>query len=462
MRLRGRFFLSHAAVAGLALIGCAVAFLFTARLALRAQQSRAEEAALGAFALAAREAALDQQPLAVNDFMRAELRDRALAFAAFQDPSGFRLTLPEVQAVRAREALGTRNADANGLPVGGLRLGSREYRTPGGTGRVVLAWDRGRCEAEISGRLKTLLPALGLALAFALGLGALAAGAVARELARPLAELRRATHAVREGQRGGLVQALRGDEIGDLARDFNRMTVELGELDRLKRDFVNGVTHDLGTPLHSMRAAAHYLQSGQAGPLTAAQADYLLILSNATEMLRQFLENLLSVARIEAGKVEPFAEDLDADRELLDLAALYRPQALERGLNLECTAPRTPTRLRADRMQFRQMALNLLTNALKFTDRGGIRMEWGAEGGQWYLRVTDSGIGIDPRYHELIFDKFFRVRQTGNGPERRGTGLGLAIARGLARAHGGSLDVRSALGAGATFTLRLPAGGPRS
>jgi signal transduction histidine kinase len=461
LRLQARFFLSHAAVAGLALAGGALVFLAGARLALGREMQNAEVQQLQAFALAAREAALDQQPLDASDFMRSASRQPGLAFAAIDDPSGFRLVRPAALFNAAMQGLkagssgaSTEFSPAQGVPP--LRLWVMDYKTPGGTGRVGLAWSLTQRSAELDARLRALIPALLLALAAAVLLGGLAAGIVARPLARPLAELSLGTQAVRQGRLEHLVQVGRTDEIGDLARDFNRMTVELRELDRIKRDFVNGVTHDLGTPLHAMRAAANFLQSGKAGPLTDAQSDYLLILSNATELLRQFLDNLLTVARIEAGKVEPYPESLDPVKEVEDLVRLYEPQAEERGLDLELEPTASPMLLMADRQQFRQMVLNLLTNAFKFTDKGRVSLSLHLEEGWLRMQVSDTGIGIEEKYQELVFDKFFRVRQPEGGPERKGTGLGLAIARGLAVAHGGALELFSRPGMGSTFTLRLP------
>ena len=260
----------------------------------------------------------------------------------------------------------------------------------------------------------------------------------------------------RAGRRDTRGKLGRADELGDLARDFNAMTVELKELDQMKRDFVNGVTHDLGTPLHAMRSSVNYLQSGKAGPLTDAQADYLLILANAVELLKSFLENLLTVARIEAGKVEAFHQAVDPVAVVEELVRLYEPQAREKGLALSLEPVTEPMVLMADRLQFRQMVLNLLTNALKFTDSGSIAISLRLEEGWLRLQVVDSGLGIEEKYQHLVFDKFFRVRQPEGGPERKGTGLGLAIARGLAQAHGGSLELYSRLGSGSTFTLRLP------
>ena len=460
LRLRTRFFLSHAAVAALALTGGALAFLGGARLALNHQMQQAESQQVQAFALAAREAALDQEPLGVNDFMRSIEHQAGLAFVAIRDPSGFELARP---SGRFEEAMPSLKSGVDGasneidLKSGGpARLWVRDYKTPSGTGRVGLAWNLAQISEALKAHLRSLVPALILALAAATALGALAAGIVARSLARPLADLRLGTQAIRQGRREHLVEVGRGDEIGDLARDFNQMTIELGELDRIKRDFVNGVTHDLGTPLHAMRAATNFLQSGKAGPLTDAQSDYLLILSNSTELLRQFLDNLLTVARIEAGKVEPYHENLDPAKEVEELVRLYEPQAEERALLLELEAASIPMQLTADRQQFRQMVLNLLTNAFKFTDHGRINLSLHLEEDWLRFQVSDTGIGIEEKYHELVFDKFFRVRQPEGGPERRGTGLGLAIARGLAQAHGGTLEIFSRPGKGSTFTLRLP------
>jgi signal transduction histidine kinase len=162
------------------------------------------------------------------------------------------------------------------------------------------------------------------------------------------------------------------------------------------------------------------------------------------------------VAKIEAGKVQPFAQTFDPVEAAEEVFGLYQGQAQEAGIKLAIIKPAQPFVLMADRLQFKQMLLNLLTNALKFTDEGSVTMSLEKNENFLEVRVTDTGIGIDPAYHVLIFDKFFRVRQPEGGSVRKGTGLGLSIAKGLAEAHGGSLAVESALGQGSTFILRLP------
>lgn len=450
MKLARRFFLSHAAVAVLAVLASGSVLWFGSRAALRHQLAAAEQQQVGAFALAAREASLNQQAMGISEFMRAALAKPSVSWAALDDPSsGLRLGLPRERSAEALQALSSGQAPGTWV----LQAG---YDGAGKGGRVALGFDRVQREAELDQRLRVLAWPLLAAAFVALLLGGGLAWLLSVELIRPLTALRDGTHGVRAGRLDTLVQVARADEVGDLARDFNAMTVELQELDQMKRDFVNGVTHDLGTPLHAMRSAVNYLQAGKAGPLTDTQSDYLLILANAVELLKAFLENLLTVARIEAGKVEAYPQTVDPVAVIEELLKLYEPQAREKGLELSLEPVTEAITLMADRLQFRQMALNLLTNALKFTDHGSISLSLRLEEGWLRLQVSDTGLGIEERYQQLVFDKFFRVRQPEGGPERRGTGLGLAIARGLAQAHGGSLELYSRPAQGSTFTLRLP------
>jgi signal transduction histidine kinase len=105
---------------------------------------------------------------------------------------------------------------------------------------------------------------------------------------------------------------------------------------------------------------------------------------------------------------------------------------------------------------FRQIVLNLLSNALKFTDKGEVDVMLSEDDGDFVLEVRDTGVGIDPQYHQLIFEKFYRVRQPEGSSARQGSGLGLAIVKGLVEAHGGRVTVESVLGKGSTFRVVLP------
>jgi signal transduction histidine kinase len=309
---------------------------------------------------------------------------------------------------------------------------------------------------EIQGQLRRWMGLGAFTAGVTLILGWLVSWLASRELVKPLKKISEGTGLVRQGKLDSLVQVKRDDEIGDLARDFNAMVLQLKELDAMKRDFVSGVTHDLGTPLHAIRSAANFLQNGKGGALTDKQGEYLLMISNNTTHLIGFINNLLTVARIEAAKVEPYLEAVDVMTHLTELTALYQPQAQAKGLTLTLVKKAPYVSLISDVTMFRQIAQNLLSNAIKFTDRGNIEMTVKEAGGEFILEVKDTGIGIDPQYHDLVFDKFFRVKQPKDFQTREGSGLGLSIVKGLASALGGGVTVESALNKGALFIVRLP------
>ena len=463
MRLATRLFVSHVLAIALG-VSLSFGLLFVGvRAALQENQRKVEREQLDNFVLAAHESALDKKKKGLRRFMRHAVWDQTVLLLVYKPPK------PKDQIAEPADKLneglgllehfeGQSKGMIKRMPKGNrVRFWWAAVKVPGKEpAQVGLAYDLDKRNAQLMAQLKTWAWPATAALAAALFLGAFLAWVLSRQLAKPLQAIAQGIRLVRDGTLDHVLELKRNDEIGELARDFDRMTQELKELDQMKRDFVNGVTHDLGTPLHSMRSAVNYLQQGKAGPLNGPQADYLLILSNAVEFLNQFIQNLLSVAKIEAGKVQPFAQAFDPYEAAEEVLSLYRAQAHEAGLDLEMEAPSQPLVLMADRLQFKQMLLNLLTNALKFTDQGQVTLSLRKEENFLELRVQDSGIGIEPAYHGLIFDKFFRVRQPEGEAARKGTGLGLSIAKGLAEAHGGSLRVESALGAGSLFILRLP------
>jgi signal transduction histidine kinase len=224
----------------------------------------------------------------------------------------------------------------------------------------------------------------------------------------------------------------------------------------MKRDFIAGVEHDFGTPLHAIRSASNYLQAGDAGTVTDKQAEYLLMISNSTQHLITFVNNLLTVSRIEAAKVLPYFEPVDVMAHTNELVMLYQAHARERGVELKLIRKAPYISLVADVTMYRQMVTNLISNALKFTSHGTVEVTLSETDGDFVLEVKDTGIGIDPKHQALIFDKFYRIKQPKDFPNQQGSGLGLSITKGLAEAHGGSITVESTPGVGSTFRLRLP------
>lgn len=315
--------------------------------------------------------------------------------------------------------------------------------------------------------------------ALALAGGLLLAFLVARSVARPLRRLGRGTRALARGEFAHRVPPGGGPELAALARDFNAMADRLGELDRLKRDFVATVSHDLKAPLASMQETTRLLLEGVPGELGEDQERLLRLNLASGERLGAMIGDLLEVARLEAGAVEFELEPHDLSEVARSALEEVEGQRQARGLDVALSAPQAPVRVAADRPLLLRAVRNLLTNAVKFSPQGGrVRVtvrtfETRAEmeavlervpadctPPRAGLTVEDQGTGVPDADKERVFDRFHRV-----DPERRGvqgTGLGLAIARGVVDGHGGHLWVEDAEGGGSRFALLLPRAGTGS
>ncbi len=228
---------------------------------------------------------------------------------------------------------------------------------------------------------------------------------------------------------------------------------------RAKSEFLAAMSHELRTPLNAIGGYAELIAMGLRGPITAEQAGDLDRIRRSQQHLLAVINDLLNYSRIEAGQISlditpvPVLEMLDSS------VAMMVPQAELQGLVLELERCAPNVWLRADRTKVEQILLNLLSNAIKFTPAGGrVSVVCEPDGDLVRIAVTDTGVGIAEEKQEAIFEPFVQVGRSLSNPGE-GTGLGLAISRDLARAMGGTLDVRSALEAGSTFTLVLPADG---
>ncbi len=227
-------------------------------------------------------------------------------------------------------------------------------------------------------------------------------------------------------------------------------------LDAAKTHLVGTVSHELKTPLTSVRMALHILLEKSVGMLTSKQEELLQAARNDAERLLNILNNLLDLARLEQGGVELHREPV-APADLLQSALEEASDRVTaRGLRIDCALDPGLPLVSVDRQRISHVFANLLTNAIKHSPVGG-QIRLGATKSDDHtvrFSVSDDGPGIAPEYHARIFDRFFRVPGQGKG----GAGLGLSIAREIAVAHGGRIGVRSLPGQGATFYLDLNAG----
>jgi heavy metal sensor kinase len=240
------------------------------------------------------------------------------------------------------------------------------------------------------------------------------------------------------------------DEVGHLVTTFNEMLARLDDDSfRRERQFTTDASHDLRTPLAAMQAILSVIREEQRTP-----EDYELALadlSEETDRLRGLVEDLLRLAR---GDTRQIAVDATVDLSILlrDVTDSLRPLAEAKGLTLTYRSPDSII-LPGDSDALIRLFVNLLDNAMKYTERGRIDVVARADPDGPRVTVSDTGIGIPPAHLPRIFDRFYRVERARSAP---GAGLGLAIALDIARAHGGTIDVSSVVGQGTNFIVKFP------
>jgi PAS domain S-box-containing protein len=236
------------------------------------------------------------------------------------------------------------------------------------------------------------------------------------------------------------------------------------EANRAKAEFLSTMSHELRTPLNAIAGYTELLMLGLRGPVSEAQQQDLERVRRANQYLMGLISDILNFARLDAGQVEFHVGEVRLGPIVADLEALVGPQLAAKSLAFDhdACAPDTPDQphvVRADPEKLRQILLNLLTNAIKFTDAGGrvsLACEDDAAAGVVRVRVSDTGHGIADEELERVFEPFVQVDRRRTHDSQQGVGLGLAISRDLARAMGGSLTAESTVGEGSTFTLTLP------
>jgi len=243
------------------------------------------------------------------------------------------------------------------------------------------------------------------------------------------------------------------DEVGRLARTFDEMIERLEDAFRRQRQFTADASHELRTPLTAMKGQ---LEVALARPRDAGSYREVLEVVNAElDRLIRLVGSLLSLSRADSGQFH-LARESGVLAELVSGAAeALRPTADEKGVSLAVISG-DPVTVQGDEDALLQLLLNLLDNALKYTETGGrVELGWKANTSEAEIWVRDSGIGIAEEHLSRIFDRFYRVDEA-RSRAAGGAGLGLSISRWIAGAHGGSISVESAFGGGSIFTIRLP------
>ena len=274
---------------------------------------------------------------------------------------------------------------------------------------------------------------------------------------------------------GLLLERREASRIADRSSELEHLSAELLRANRAKSEFLANVSHELRTPLNAIVGFVDLLRDGVYGPLNSRQTGPVERIEASANHLRHLVDQVLDLAKMAAGRLEVHTEPVELRPFVFDVASEVEPLMTEKCLSFSLAVGATLPRVRTDPTHLRQILINLLGNAVKFTSDGGIAVRaklvkrthqsgdselipspdsetlWIA------LQVADSGVGIAEKDRERIFDEFEQVNAGPRGDSmRRGTGLGLSISRRLARLLGGDISVESEIGRGSVFTVWLP------
>lgn len=240
-------------------------------------------------------------------------------------------------------------------------------------------------------------------------------------------------------------------------KELAALNDKLKELDRLKTEFFSNISHEFRTPLTLMLAPLEELLSGHQNLETARITSDLEIVHRNTLRLLKLVNTLLDFSRIEAGRAKAAYEATDLSALTADLASNFSSASELSALKLIIDCPPMREWVEVDRDMWEKIVLNLLSNAFKFTHNGSIHVSTRSENGKAVLRIKDTGIGIGEEELPKLFERFYRVENS-QGRSYEGTGIGLSLVHELVKLQGGSIEVRSKLGEGTTFTVYMPLG----
>lgn len=275
---------------------------------------------------------------------------------------------------------------------------------------------------------------------------AIGAGTVGR-FARPVADLVDAAERIEAGDYAVRVRARGPRTLRSLATAFNSMSERLESSERERRRLLADVTHELRTPLTVMQGNLEALLDG----VYPADKVHLEPILDETRVLSRLVDDLRTLSMAEAGALALHRETTDIGELLDDSVASFQTQADSAGIALTAQTDGKLPQIEVDPLRIREVLMNLLSNALRFTPRGGtVRATSSASDGYVLISVRDSGPGIAPDVLPHVFDRFYK------SPESRGAGLGLAIAKSLVVAHGGEIEALSTLGLGTEMRVTLP------
>jgi signal transduction histidine kinase len=460
----------------LAFLGCICAVLavysgsyyFLERRQAVAQQRVYAKSELQKVVAACRDATLEGDWISALNHLKLVGAEPAVLFAECRDAHGRARAHSEVRKIGSIEdspqpsfsdessSFAEREYVEDGRTVWELSGPVRLSNRVDGVGRI--AYDRAALDGFIARRLWSTLERLAAVSSATLLVGVAAAFLLAWSLARPIGELVHATEEIRAGHLAYRVPgAGRDDELGQLAGAFNEMARGLSELEELKQEFIDSVTHDLKQPLSIITAHIELMLQDPEG-LSEVQLKWLRGSGESADRLANYINAILDYSRLKSGSFPIQKKRFSMAALAAEIGESFAVQAKAKDLRIGVRAPQGGAEVTADYELLHRVVSNLVANAIRYTPRGGsITIHVSAERARVRVAVEDTGVGIPEARLSQVFEKFVQLAPAGPGPRDAGHhGLGLTIAKQIVEEHGGSIGVRSEEGKGTIFFFELP------
>ncbi len=272
-----------------------------------------------------------------------------------------------------------------------------------------------------------------------------------RSIVIPIIAVGNTAKKIAEGNFSVRLRKRTDDEIGDLCHTINNMAEELGATEKMKNDFISSVSHELRTPLTAIKGWGETLIDTPATDEQTHQKGMRVIL-NETERLAQMVEELLDFSRIQSGRLTLSITKIDVTAELSDAVLMFSERAKREEIEIIYDEPDLFTAIMGDKNRLRQVFVNIIDNALKYSEKGGtVTITAFLEDNMYKIKIADTGCGIKAEDLPKIKTKFYKANTT-----KRGSGIGLAVADEIVRLHGGKVDLDSTENVGTTVTISLP------
>ncbi len=469
MKLQLRLSLAISALIFLLSGGFIMSLYLVERSYLRGQAEAERADALSKLATVCRDSFLSRDEIGLLNYMRHVAETPGIVSAAFLDNGnrilmhsnvalkGSTLSLPWTENITPGRLLHQRTF------VGTAKRDMLEYAAPVESdgvrlGIALLHYDAASADATIAQALRNTLRRFAGVAAICLLAGVLVAQYTAYAFVKPIRTLTGAVGRIGGGDFSTLIRNERNDEIGQLSRDFDHMATRLHQLDELKSQFIQAVSHDLRNPLYAVVMTCEYMLAQNS--LGSREVELTNTICASAKELAKMVTDILDLSKMQAGKMIYHKEDTDLAEIIRPLSGLYAAMLSAKELTMTQNFPDFLPRVRVDRRMISRVFSNLVSNAVKFSKKGD-RIEIGARPGDGSDRTTfyvaDSGIGISAEELPYVFGRFHQVAQT--DPEMKdlhGTGLGLTICKSIVEDHGGRIWVESIDGRGSTFFFSLP------